>query len=330
MKRVLTALFLLIIFGLLGNLNADPIKWNAQTLFAPEDAGTIHSAKGIVAASNNVLKGQLKTTLYQSGALVPVEQMYPALSRGVYDAAYMVSMMRTTAGQVAFGMPFSWENVDQAMEFYYDFGFLEHMRKIEKKNNVFFGCPMPFGPVTLFSKFPVRKLEDFKGKKIWAEGPTAELVKVLGGNPIWFDPGDVYMGLKLGTIDGVFFGFAELETMKLKEVVDYIMLPAPISPIILDWVINLDSWNKLSESGKARYEEVMKTNVVKFYDKIMVENNKGLDAAKAYGVKVITLEPGELARMKTRAVKVWDEVASKDEESRVAVSMLKKFLKTKQ
>lgn len=326
---ILSLLLLGLVFGCPGGIFAAEINWKAQTLFAPEDAGTVHSGKGIVDVTNSALKGTLNTTLYQSGSLVPAEQMYPALAKGVYDAAYMVSMMRTAAGSVAFGLPFGWDSVEQAMEFYYEYGFLEYMRKIEAKNNIYFGCPMPFGPVTLFSKFPVNTLDDFKGKKIWAEGPTAELVEVLGGNPIWFDPGDVYMGLKLGTIDGVFFGFAELETLKLKEVVDYIMMPAPISPLILDWVINLNSWNKLSDSTKAQYEKIMQENVVKFYDKIMIENNKGLEAAQAYGVKVVTLAPAELEKMKEKAVKVWEATAGKDKESEQAVSMLKAFLKTK-
>lgn len=332
MKRAILIVGLLVMglaFAVPEQILAKEIQWKAQTLFGPEDAGTIHAAGGIVDATNAALKGKLKTTLFNSGALVPPEQMYPALSRGVYDAAYMVSMMRFAAGSVAFGLPFAWENVDQVMDFYYDFGFLEFMRNIDKKNNIFFGCPMPFGSVSLFSKFPVHKLEDFKGKKIWAEGPTAELVKSLGGNPVWFDPGDVYMGLKLGTIDGVFWGFAELETLKIKEVVDYIMLPAPISPLVLDWVINLKSWNALDSKVQAEYEKVMKENVVKFYEKIEVANNKGLAAAKAYGVKVINLEPGEFDRMKQKALAVWETTAAKDKDSKAAVSLLKQYIQSR-
>ena len=333
MKKVfvsaVVSFFLVFSISAIGLVHAKTIEWKAQTLFAPEDASTVIQAQGIVNVTNDALKDKLHTTLYQCGQLVPPEEMSAALARGVYDAALMVPMIRSEAGTVAFGLPFSLQGNDQVMEFFYDFGFLDFMREVDSKKNVFFGCPLAFGPATLLSKFPVHKLEDLKGKKIWSEGPTAALVDALGGEPVWFDPGEVYMGLKLGTIDGVIFGLAELETLKLKEVVKYVMMPAPFNPVVLDWVISLDSWNKLTPDMKAMYEKTMKDFVVKQYEKCMAHNNKGLEAAKAYGVKVINLEAAELKKFKVASMKVWDHVAKKDKESAQAVQKLKDYLKSK-
>ncbi len=333
MKKVVAivslSFFLIIGLSAIGPVQAKTVEWKAQTLFGPEDASTAIQAQGLVNATNAALKGKLHTTLYQSGQLVPPEEMSAGLARGVYDAALMVPMMRSEAGAVAFGMPFGLQGYDQVIEFYYDFGFLDFMRKIDAKKNIFFGCPLPFGPITLLSEFPVHKLEDLKGKKIWSEGPTAALVDALGGEPVWFDPSEVYMGLKLGTIDGVIFGLAELETLKLKEVVKYIMMPAPINPIVLDWVISLDSWKKLPQDTKQMYEKAMKGFLKKQYEECMADNNKGLDAAKAYGVQVIDLKPAELKKFRAAAMKVWDELAKKDKESAQAVQMLRDYLKSK-
>ncbi len=308
---------------------AGEIEWKAQTSFPPEDSGTRHHAKGMVDATNKALEGQLETTFYQLGQLVPEEEMGPALARGVYDAAYMPAMARSEAGNVAFGLPFSWSSVDDIVEFYYDYGFIDWVRKHEAKQNVYFGCPLPWGPVVLLSNFPVNKLEDYKGKKIWSWGLMSAVIEAFGAKPVWFDPGEVYMALKLGTIDGILFGPAELETMKLKEVVKYVSLPALIDPLTLDWSMNMDSWKKLSPEAQATYEKVMRANIKPMYEAIQVENDMGFQKAEEYGVKIITLPEDEVKRMKEVARGTWEHLAKKDKAGAEAVKMLRGFLDKK-
>ncbi|MCF8061188.1 MAG: TRAP transporter substrate-binding protein DctP [Deltaproteobacteria bacterium] len=309
---------------------ADEIKWKAQTAMPPEDSGTRHHAKALVEATNKALDGKLHTKLFQLGQLVPEGEMGVALSRGVYDAAYMPAMARTEAGNVAFGLPFSWESLDDVMAFYYDYGFLEWMREHEAGQNVFFGCPLPWGPVALFSNFPVHTLDDYKGKKIWSWGLMSAVIEAFGAKPVWFDPGEIYMALKLGTIDGVLFGPAELETMKLKEVVKYINLPAIIDPLVLDWSVNLDSWNELTPEMKATYEKVMRENIRDMYDRIAVENQMGFDKAEEAGVEIVRLDEKEEAKLRKIARDVWEIQSKKGKASAEAVDMLRAFLKSRQ
>ncbi|MEW5722143.1 MAG: TRAP transporter substrate-binding protein DctP [Thermodesulfobacteriota bacterium] len=308
---------------------ADEIKWKAQTLFAPEDASTAVQAQSVIDCTNEALKSQLVTELYQSGQLIPPEEMAAGLSRGGLDAAIMVSMMIDPAGIVAFGMPYGLSGYDQLVEFWYDHGFNQFMRDLYAKKNIYYVGPLPFGPVSLLSKFPVNKVDDFKGKKIWTEGPLALLVEAVGGRPVWFDPGEVYMGLKLGTIDGVFFGWAELETIKLKEVVQYVMTPSILDPVNFDWVVSLEAWNKLSPEMQATYLKAFKENLPKQSQRSLEVCQAGLEAAKASGVQVTTLPPEELAKMQDQIKKVWDSVAAEDDNSAQAIKMLRAYLQTK-
>lgn len=308
---------------------AEVIEWKAQSLFGPEDTCTTIQAQQTVDVTNEALEGKLHTTLYIAGQIVPEEEMCDALGRGVYDAALTVPMIRSDAGIVAFGLPYGWENVDQVIEFYYDYGFLDFMREVDAEKNIFFVGPLPWGPVTLMTKFPVHKIEDLKGKKIWAEGPTAALVEALGGEPVWFPPGEMYMGLKLGTIDGTFFGEAELEVLKLKEVVDYIIRPSPITPLCVDWIVSLDSWNALTPDMQQAYEEAFRNNLRRQYEDCMVSIREGADAAVAVGVEITVLEPSELERFRALSMTVWDDVAASDPQSAQAVQMLKDYLTSK-
>jgi TRAP-type C4-dicarboxylate transport system substrate-binding protein len=330
MKRIMMMMMVMIgVFLCIPAANADMIEWRAQTSFPPEDSGTRHHAGGMVKATNDALKGKLETTLYQLGQLVPEEEMGPALARGVYDAAYMPAMARSEAGNVAFGLPFSWESVDDVIEFYYDYGFLDWIRAHEAKQNVRFGCPLPWGPVALFSNFPVKTLDDYKGKKIWSWGLMSAVIEAFGAKPVWFDPGEIYMALKLGTIDGILFGPAELETMKLKEVVKYISLPALIDPLTLDWSMNLESWNELSPEMQDVYEKTMRDNIKPMYEAIARENEMGFQMAAEYGVETIVLDEVEVTRMKKVARETWSRLAKRDKAGAEAVKMLEEFLAKK-
>ena len=330
MKRSIVFFLMVICLFTFGQTaTAGMIEWKAQTSFPPEDSGTRHHAGGMVKATNEALKGKLHTTLFQLGQLAPEEEMGPALSMGVYDAAYMPAMARSEAGNVAFGLPFSWGSVDDVIEFYYDYGFIDWIRKHDAQQNVRFGCPMPWGPVALFSNFPVHKLEDYKGKKIWSWGLMSAVVEAFGAKPVWFDPGEVYMALKLGTIDGILFGPAELETMKLKEVVKYISLPALIDPLTLDWTINMESWEQLTPEMQAVYEKTMRDNIKPMYEAIAEENQVGFQKAAEYGVKTIVLDDAEVARMKKVARGTWGKLAEKDPASAEAVKMIQDFLAKK-
>jgi len=321
----------LLVFGMGANCltQAKVIQWKAQSLFAPEDASTSVQAQSVVDATNKALKGKLETTLYQCGQLIPAEEMVPGISRGVYDAAIMVSMMVEPAGLVAFGLPYGIDGYEQLNEFWYDYGFDEFMRKMYAKKGIYYVGPLPFGPVSLLSKFPVRKIEDIKGKKIWTEGPLAHLVEALGGQPVWFDPGEVYMGLKLGTIDGVFFGWAELETIKLKEVVKYVMTPSMINPVNFDWIVSMRSWKKLSPELQKAYMKAFRDNILPQHKKSLEVCQQGLDAAKAYGIEVITLSPEEQKKFREASIKVWDKAAQEDKNSAAAIKMMEDYLKSK-
>lgn len=312
-----------------GAAPAGPIEWQAQSLFGAADTSTTIQAQGVVDATNEALEGKLHTTLYLPGQIVPAGEMLSALSEGVYDAALLVPMIEAPEGVIAFGLPYGWENIDQVMEFYYDYGLLEVMREIDAEQGIFFAGPLPFGPCTLMGNFPFRTLDDIKGKKVWAEGPTAAFVELCGGKAVWFPPEEVYMGLKLGTIDGVIFGTAELESLKLKEVVDYVNFPSILSVLCVDWIISMDSWNELTPEMQQTYEATMKKAIPQLYAECMVQNDAGIEAAKAIGVEMVYMEPAEVEKVRAVAMAYWDEVANESPKAAQAVQMLRDYLATK-
>ncbi|NYT35789.1 C4-dicarboxylate ABC transporter substrate-binding protein [Allopusillimonas soli] len=98
----------------------------------------------------------------------------------------------------------------------------------------------------LFSKEPIKKIEDFKGKRLRVHNPqTAEVVNALGGKPVPLPVPEIYPALERGVIDGLFTSTCvgnALEYWRLaKNVQNWSLGP------LNGWAIlaNPDSWNKL-------------------------------------------------------------------------------------
>jgi len=84
---------------------------------------------------------------------------------------------------------------------------------------------MDYGFMTLIGKKPIRTLEEFKGKRIRGYGEiSTEMIKNLGGAPVFLSVGEVYIGLQRGTMDGVLTSLGTAFERKFYEVVKYCLL----------------------------------------------------------------------------------------------------------
>jgi TRAP-type C4-dicarboxylate transport system substrate-binding protein len=97
----------------------------------------------------------------------------------------------------------------------------------------------------LFSKKPVRKLEDFKGLKTRVHSVAiAQLLAGLGGDPLTIAFAEVYTGLERGTLDAGFTASFAGHAQKWYEVTKYLV--GPVTQVVqLPLVINKNTWNKL-------------------------------------------------------------------------------------
>jgi TRAP-type C4-dicarboxylate transport system substrate-binding protein len=222
-----------------------------------------------------------------------------------------------------------WANVDQVFEFFYKFGMLKWQREVLAEKNIFYAAPLPASPLPIMSNFPFRKVADIKGKKVWSIGSTAAYVRNLGGAPTTFPPSELYMGLKLGTIDGMIYSMAELETSNYKEVVKYINWPAVIDPLCVQWLINLKSWKDLPPDIQKTIEDTLVEIGPSLAKKYLAEDYKGVEAAKKVGVQEIQMEAGEIPIARQAAAKVWSDFAGRSPRTAQTIQMLKDYLATK-
>lgn len=112
------------------------------------------------------------------------------------------------------------------------------------------------GPGDLFTKVPVRRLEDLQGLEIRATGLSAQTLQDLGANPVAMPQSDAYEALSKGVVKGNLSPVEVLKGWKHAEVTKYLTKTPFLYNTLFFITMNLDKWNSLSPENQAAIEKV--------------------------------------------------------------------------
>ena len=147
----------------------------------------------------------------------------------------------------------------------------EHMRKIidgdigqemlDKITNSEFNLValawMDGGTRNLYTKEPVRSIDDLKGMKIRVQGNPLflDMMNAMGGNGIAMDTGEIFSALQTGVIDGAennpptLLEHNHFRSAKYYTLTGHLILPEPV-------VISKTTWNKLTAEQQVLVKKV--------------------------------------------------------------------------
>ena len=239
-------------------------------------------------------RGRVEITLYPAGSLVAGNVMYKSTVAGITDI-----------GTSSFGWERGRHPVMEA--FIYTPGFksasvatkvaneaLDNI-KLKELADTHFLFAHTCAPMHLWSKVPIRSLEDMKGVEIRASGSTGKLVKFMGGIPISASQGQVYEMLSKGIVKGSISSLDVLKGFRQAEVVKYVTLSYfHVAPFFVS--MNLKKWESLPSDIKEVFSEVSREYMEiagAVWDKASAE---GLKYAKDEGLEIITLSDEERTR----------------------------------
>lgn len=195
--------------------------------------------------------GRLQIEMSPPGSIVPVPEMMHAVREGVLDCTGLYSGIyfvgEVPEANFELGMPFGWETAEHMWDALWNLGMYDILYEAYAEQNLF---PMIYPMGDLYhigSTFPIDSPDAIKGKRIRAGAAMAKYIENLGGSPVLLPWSEMYMALKLGTIDGYLASPWALETVKLKEVIDYYVNDPTTSPIGVNLLINMESLNALPE-----------------------------------------------------------------------------------
>lgn len=328
------ALTLALVFGVTSlSSAADPkvIQWKFQDTYPGSSGPATYLNKPFIKWIEQVSNGRIKVTRYEPGSLASVNDTYDALSRGVFDIAALYPGFYTgvmVEGNVEQGLPWGWTDAKAHAISLFQFGLFDIMKKTYAAHNLQLIAHYTMGDVyNIGTVKPVKKLSDLKGMKIRAVGVYADYVKALGGVPVSIPYGELYMALKMGTVDGVLASAGALETQKLGEVIHNYLLPTTNS-IGFVVAVNKKSWDALPADLKHVLETCAPQAAVEISALYSgsVENSMAVSRQK-YKVKFNTLSPEDQQKAMKLSMPIWENLASKSPDSKKAVEAVKATLK---
>ncbi|MFJ4247419.1 tripartite ATP-independent transporter solute receptor, DctP family [Pseudomonas helmanticensis] len=290
-KRTLLAAALPLMFTFAGAAQALEIKFAD---IHPAGYPTVVAEESMGKTLTKETNGELTFKYFPGGVLGSEKEVIEQAQVGA------IQMTRVSLGIVGpvvpdvnvFNMPFIFR--DQA-----------HMRAVidgevgdailDKITNSEFGLValawMDGGTRNIYTKKPVRKLEDLKGMKIRVQGNPMfiETINAMGGNGIAMDTGEIFSALQTGVIDGAennpptLLEHNHFQNAKFYSLTGHLILPEPI-------VMSKITWEKLTPDQQTLVKKAAKDAQLeerKLWDAKSASSEEKLKAA---GVEFITVD----------------------------------------
>jgi TRAP-type C4-dicarboxylate transport system substrate-binding protein len=148
----------------------------------------------------------------------------------------------------------------------------------------------------LITNFPVKTMEDLKGRKIAHGGPMIPWLKALGAVGVQSVFTDAYTSIDTGVYEGWAMPLNVALTFKVYEVAPYYTIVDFGASVPGYVTINLDTWKRLSPEVERIMIEVGDAYSWKLYERQQMEKNQALETMTKAGCTIHTLAASERAR----------------------------------
>lgn len=225
--------------------------------FGPKEAGLNGGCYLWTEWLKKATGGRLLIDWAEPGAIVANAEVDMAVRKNTVQISHGLATYysgRVPEADIESGGVFIWEDSDQSFQCLFKYGFYQAVQRVYDKFNIKY---IPFFTNSIQgigTNFPALNPQSLKGKKIRAAGMWGDYVQMLGGSPVPIPWGEIYMGMKLGTIDGWVGGSAALEELKLKEVTKGFINYPNMANVNCNLLINKDAFKALPPDIQAVLE----------------------------------------------------------------------------
>lgn len=273
---------------------------------------------------------EVNIKIFYPGHLVKANEALNAMQRGMIDGyigstLYFSGILPEVNGE---WLPFSWRNVSEALDIYYNYGYLDLMRRATAKQKCYYVAPISVAKMGLMTNFPINTMEDLKGKKIRAVGMEAKIVKALGGSPVALSGAEQYTALQRGTADGTNYPWYTLRDYKFSEVLSYVSSPPLHSPGMVEILFSNKAWDGLSSDQKNAIDTAGFLTSIHSANLSEKNDSEIIEFCKENNLKIIQLSDQELSKMIEAIKPVYDEHRKASTLCNEQVDLLKNYFKS--
>ncbi|MGI6487010.1 MAG: TRAP transporter substrate-binding protein [Syntrophothermaceae bacterium] len=284
-----------------------PATHPAETELVQPWAGAIEEATA----------GKVKITSYPAQTLLPADGIYDGVVSGVADIG--ISCFSYTRGRFpvleVFELPgITYNNSKVASKVAWEG--IQELNPPEVQDTKLL-MVLTTGPGDLYTKTPVRKLEDLKGLEIRATGLSAKTLNAVRATPVAMPQSEAYEALSKGVVKGNLGPVEVLQGWRQAEVTDYLTKTPFLYNTLFFVTMNRDKWDSLTPEIQKAIQEVSE----EYFEKVAIglwdkQNESALKfAVEQHNMEVIELSSAEKERWISLVKPIQDEfVARMDQE----------------
>jgi TRAP-type mannitol/chloroaromatic compound transport system substrate-binding protein len=309
----------------------EEITWRHQCAYGQEDV-EYQTLEPFFNALSVATNGKFTIKPFPGETIVPSEELLSATAEGVVEVCHASGGYWegiVDIGSIESGLPAAYRGtLDEWLDLVYGTQLIEIYREAYAEQGVFLlGEHSVGGYPEVCSRVPIRRLSDYEGLKIRAWGGFADVFDAAGASVTWLPGAEIYMALKLGTIDAATWSAEGLIGYKWYEAAPYLIMPTMVDHLCSHLAINMQAWEALPDEYKDIYEglyhEVYIPQLIANYD---VEWKKIWDLEEALGYEVIYLPDESVEEIQRLAVEVvWTKEAAKSARCKQVIDTIKTY-----
>ncbi len=320
-------------FGLLAAVpaSAETTTWRVQAHWPSASTSYTDSLKFLAERIEERTDGRLKLELFEAGSLVPTDEIFSAVRRGVVEMGtgspgYVLD--RSELAGIAFGPPAAFRDVWEVLYFFQNLGFEDMLHEEFLEQGIYWYTDKGIS-TEMVVKEPIEDLDHFRSLNIRSSGTLQRFLSDAGAAASMIPGEELYQALATGVVDGAHWGAVQgALSMGLYEVAKYHVRPAlNYSGTDAFW-INERAMNELPDDVRDIVQQTLREQLaVRTIDYQFKEEVALARAMEEHGVQVSYLPDDVLAAMNAAAETSWDRERAKGDRAAEAMDMLEGMLR---
>lgn len=252
-------------------------------------------------------KGRVKITMYDGGTLMPPQQAYDGVTKGVADIAYGIFSYHRGRFPLLEVIDLPLGAMDPALgprmanALYKKF----KPKELDDVKVLFLDAS---GPGVLGSKKAITKLSDIRGMKVRSHGVSGRIAKALGGSPVGIPVTEAYDAMSKGVIDAILMDQGAFHSFGFDTVVkNHLVTPAVSYYTGFYIAMNKDKWNSLPPDIKTIIDQINEEWIEKIAQARIEWIRMGVEAAHKHGIKITYLSKEDSAAASEKVRSILDE-----------------------
>jgi TRAP-type C4-dicarboxylate transport system substrate-binding protein len=296
--QVMAAGVAMCLIGITGQSHAaDPIKLVMVGAWKPGVSPAADIGIKFMETVNEMSGGKLVIEFKGASDVIPTFDQPEALVRGVFDVWY--GAPNYWAGVVPggyFSELSSYEIPDNGP----GSDLFEFIVKMYEKHGVrylgHYSGSLGTGNHFMYTQKEITGIADLKGMKVRVPPLTRFFVDAIGAEPVTMPPGEIYLALERGTVEGFTWPYYDGFTNFGWQEVSKYLVDHPLYRDGISVNVNLEKWNSLPEDMQQIMLKAAGQTQAWSVGWVTDAQAKQLDGMQAGGMKSIKLSPAEAER----------------------------------